>query len=102
MLGIALRIGFGKFDLTLGRRAEAGADLEHLLQSIDHDLGAMTKKQRSPRADVVDVRIPVDVDKAGPFTARDESGCTANSAECPDRRIYASGRDFLRTSEQLF
>ena len=33
----------GKFDFALGRRAEAGADFEHLLQRFDHCLRTMAQ-----------------------------------------------------------
>ena len=67
--GHGLRDQLGQFDFALGGRAEAGAGFEHLAQRVDHRRRAMAQQQRSPGADVIDVRVAVDVEDARALAA---------------------------------
>ena len=72
---------------------------EHLAQRLDHRRRAMPQQQRSPGADVVDVRIAVDVENARAFAARDETGRAADAAKRAHRRIHAARNHRLRPRE---
>src|SRR5688572_16451612 len=51
----------------------------------------MAEDQRAPRADPIDVAVPVDVDELEPLTARDEDRMlAADRAHRPDRRVHAT------------
>src|SRR5215472_1458595 len=63
---------------------------------------AVPEQQRSPRSDVVDVLVPIDVPNVRPLAARDEGRRAANAAERPDGRVDAARNDLLGAPEERF
>jgi hypothetical protein len=64
-------------------------------------LGPMSEEQRSPGTDVVDVGVPVDVYEPRSLAFGDEPGRPADASKGANRRVNATGSDFLGASEKL-
>ncbi len=93
---------FGQLDFAFGGRAEAGADLQHLAQSVCHDWRAVAQDQRAPGQDVVDVLVAVDVEDLRSFAASDERRRAAHAAKRSHGRIDAARNQLLRASKEGF
>ena len=91
----------GQFAFGLGRRPEAGAARDRLLQRRDDGRMAMPEDHRPPRADVVEVAIAVDVDQPGPLAALEEDRLAADRPERPRRAVHAAGDQPFRPLECL-
>ena len=61
----------------------------------------MSKNERTPRTNVVDVLSPIDVPDMRAFAALNEKRVPAYRAKCAHRRIDAAWNDFLSTPEKL-
>ena len=90
-----------ELDLPFGRCAERRALGRRRARRAD-DLGVgMAEEQSPPRADEVDVPVPVDVDDVRTLTAGDESRGAADGAERPDGRVDAAGDHRSGANEEL-
>jgi uncharacterized Zn-finger protein len=94
--------GLRQRDFLLRRRAEAGAYGQRLLQRRQNLRVPVAQQQRPPRADVVDVLLPIDVENMRAFAAREERRRPTHAAEGAHRRIHAAGNDFLCPAEEGF
>ena len=86
-----------------GRRgAEAGADIESFLNRLDYRRGAVTKNERPPGADVVNIFVAIDIINARTLPAGDKQRRASNSAEGPYGRIDTPRNQRLGAGEELF
>jgi hypothetical protein len=80
----------GQFGFRLGRSAEACPLAERPFDRL-HDFGmGVPEDQRSPRADVIEIPVLVDVDEKRPLAAIDERRLPADSAERPGGAVHSS------------
>src|SRR5581483_4240082 len=88
--------------LRLGGRAEARAAERRLAHRLDRLRVGVPEDERAPRADPVEVAVPVDVDEVRAFPALDEERLVqADGAHRPHRRVDAAGDQLERTPVQL-
>jgi len=82
---------FGKLHLGKGGGAEGGAPDDRRADGVQ-DLGVgMAEEQRTPRADIVDVGVAIDIGEAAPARGRDEEGLSSHGAERAHGRVDAAG-----------
>lgn len=62
----------------------------------------MAEEMRSPRADVIDIPISVDVDQIRTFSTIDERWSPSDRPERPSRAVDAAGNDLLSTRKFCF
>ena len=91
----------GQLDLAGGRRAEARAARGRVGDRVDHRGVRVAVDQRAPRADVVDVRVAVDVHDLGALGALDEDRVAADRPHRAHGRVHAARQDVLRALVQL-
>ncbi len=97
---ITLDHRFREAHLSLRRRAERKA-LGSRFRNALHDLGMrVTEDRRTPRTDVVEIRIVVGIEDARPERTRDEQRMPANRAERAYRAIHPAGHQALRALHQ--
>ena len=60
----------------------------------------MPQDQRSPRADVVDVAVAVEVVEIGALAALEKNRLAADAAKRPGRAIHAAGHQLLGAGER--
>ena len=61
----------------------------------------MTEDHRSPRADVVDIGVAVDIGDGGAACRAYKSRCAADAAKGANRRIDTTGDQVLSSREEL-
>ena len=88
--------------LLLHRRAEAGAASRRPLQGRHHRRVGVSKDQRPPGAEVVDVFVAVHVDDSGAAAGRDEGRRAGDGAEGPHGTVDAPGHEALGFGEKGF
>jgi len=84
--------GPGNDTLTGG----AGGDF---LDGGDDFFVCVTEDHRSPRPDVIDEGVTVDVGNRGATCRADESRCTADAAKCTDGRVNTTWDQVLSSRE---
>src|SRR5207302_9938554 len=92
----------GQLDFGFRRRTVARAAGGCVLNGGDNAWVGVTRNQRTPGREVVDVAVVVDVPDRGALGAGDEAWRAANGAKCPDGRVDAARQELLRFSEQRF
>src|ERR1700737_2153406 len=88
-------------DLEAGRNAEARTALQCFAQRLQDDGSSVSEDERSPREDVVDVLVAVDVPDACALAACDQGGLASDAAEGADRRAHAAGKERAGTRHEL-
>src|SRR5262245_37298026 len=73
------------FDFELGWRAEAECSPSLIRDSVNDSRRCVTQYHGTPRPDVIDVAIPVDVGDVGTRPRFEEHGMTPDSSERTDR-----------------
>jgi len=76
-------------------RAEGEAVVDGLLDCLAHGTVVVTDDHRTPRADVVDVAVAIDVEQIGTVGTLDEEGLAADRLEGAHRRVDAAGQQLL-------
>src|SRR3990172_642574 len=90
----------GQFVLGGGRGAEAGAAADGRVEGRDDCRMAMAEDHRSPRADVIDVAVAVDVPQIGTRAALDNHRLAANGSERPRGAVDAARHQLFGAGEQ--
>ena len=93
--------GFGHLVLQGAGRAEGCAFRQLGDQRLPHLRVGVTHDGRAPGADVVDERVAVDVDAAGPLHPVEDDGLAADRLEGTDRGVDAAGQQVLGLGEDL-
>jgi hypothetical protein len=91
----------GELHLRFARRAVRPTPFGCPAYGLEHGGMGVAEDERTPRADVIDVRLAVDVGEATPGRARDEKGRSADRSKRPHRGIHPAGQDPFRPVEQL-
>jgi hypothetical protein len=86
---------FSQIRFCCDRRTEASATFGCFYYGFSNDRMRMTKNQRAPRADIVNVLIPIDIHDAGALAQTDEWRVSADGTEGADRGIDSSGDELL-------
>ena len=86
---LAEQIGHAGLDFR--GRTEAESLCRHFPDRTDHVGMCMTGNHRSPRADVIDVALVIDIEQPGPFTAAEEYRVATDPFEGAHRRVDATG-----------
>ena len=92
---------FSELGFQLGRSAEAGPVVQRFLNGADDARMTVAQDQRSPRADVIQVVIAVEIEEARPFAASDENRIAADGAEGAGRTVDAAGNEMAGTLKRL-
>jgi hypothetical protein len=68
-----------------------------LLRNCGNHIGVgMPCNQRTPRENVVNVAVAIDIEDQGALATRDKSGCSADRAKGAHRAVDAAGKERLR------
>ena len=93
----------GEFDFRRRGRTERRSGFIDDSAQRGTDLGLpVTFNQRSPRPDVIDIRLSVHIPDTGTFARLNKDGFAADGLEGPDGRIHAAGNHTLSTFEKRF
>ncbi len=92
---------FRELDLALGRRPEGRALGRRRACRPDDLRMRVPEEQRTPRADEVDVPVPVDVDDVGTLATIEEARRASDRPERPDGGVDAAGDHRSRAGEQF-
>src|SRR5437868_1689098 len=79
--------------LDIVRRAKAGPLVKSFLNGTEHARVGMAENQRTPRRDIIEVLIAIDVEKPGPLAAGDEKRLPAYGAESAGRTVHTARND---------
>src|SRR5205085_12389843 len=90
-----------ELDFEFGRCAKAGSLGCDFLNSSDDFFIRVAQNHRSPRTDIVDVSISIDVGDGRATRRADKSWRASNAAKSAHRRIDTPGYEILRHSKQL-
>ena len=90
---------FRKPALSLGRSPVGGAGCERPLDRRDYPRMPVAEDHRAPGADVVEIRRPIDIGEVLTLRRREEDRLATDAAECPGRRVDATGDQGFRAGE---
>src|SRR5262249_9689716 len=90
-----------QLDFQFRRRSEARPFVERGFYRSDDPRMAMSEDERSPRADVIEITVAIDVDQIRPSASLDEWRLAAHAAECPGRTVDAPRNNLRSTLKSL-
>ena len=93
---------FGQFVLGQRRRAETRAAAQGRFEGFDHRRVIVPEDHRSPRADVIDVAVAVDVEQVCPFGTVEEDRLAADAAERPGGTVHPAGHELFGPVKRTF
>src|SRR5579883_1712161 len=92
---------FSKFDLEFGRCPETGAERCLLFYRLNNHWMRMTDNMRTPRADVIDIAIPIGIPNVSAFATSDEERFASHGAKGTNGRINAARNTLLGAKKKL-
>ena len=82
---------FGQFRFQDRGCSKTRAVRQRAFDRADHRRMSMPEDMRTPRSDVIDQPIAIDVVQVGPFAAFDDERLSAHATKRPRRAIHATG-----------
>src|SRR5450759_2984858 len=90
-----------ELQLELRGDTEARPVLHHPLERIENRGRSVAENERTPREDVVDVFVAVDIPDPRASAFGDEERLAANPAKCTNGRAHATGKELRRSPQQV-
>ncbi len=88
---------FRKFGFALARGPITTAAVDRLNRRFDNSGMTMAQNQWTPRADVIEVLVAVDVVKIGALAAGNKWRLTTDSAKSAGGAVHAAGNELVRS-----
>src|SRR5262249_38260019 len=98
--GVNYQLSEPRFEF--GRRTEARSFAECSFHRGEDARVALAEDERSPRADVIEIAVAIDVEKVRPSAAPDKRRLAAHAAECTGRAVDAAGNELRCPLKSLF